>query len=62
MTHLDEAHAALMRAVAAGAPVASCRLGREQARALLDEAARLVAERDGVTRERDEAVDAAHWA
>lgn len=54
MTHLDDAHAALMRAVASEARGAIAFLSRAQAGALLDEAARLVAERDALKRERDE--------
>lgn len=50
MTHLDDAHAALMHAVTSDAGEAWACLPREQARALLDEAARLVAERDAAIR------------
>lgn len=57
MTHLDDAHAALQRAVAAEPweAAAYARVSRDQAAALLDEAARLVAERDAAVRDRDEA-------
>lgn len=55
MTHLDDAHAALMQTVASDAWGPWTSLSREQAGALLDEAARLVAERDAAVRERDEA-------
>lgn len=53
MTTLDDAHAALHRAVASDGGVAVVGLSVAQAGALLDEAARLVAERDGARRERD---------